>query len=202
MRRTDCICGSATLPLDYGPLLDQVISILAGNGTGVAVTCAAGASMQALVRASGLGSLEAVFAVGESSGAGFWAGSGPFCTLQAFGRERIRWLAGGPLTQPLPLRLNERTRACLRFGSASAPDAHLLGFADRPDCPDTFGIAQLAASIGMGVIVFPCGFPAEKLPELSPGGSWVAANPVFWSEARRWLPPRPVPSAPLVPPAE
>lgn len=193
MPRVDCITGSATLAQEYRPLLTQTVSALAGTGTGVAVTCAAGAPAQALVDAAGLGCLAAVFAVGDASGAGFWAGSGPFCTLQAFARDRVRWLAGGPLTQPLPVRLNQRTRACLQFCQQSAPGARLLVFLDRPDCSESIAIAQTAASMGLTVIAFPCGFAPTELPELAPGGRWVPTGVGVWSLAGTWVPPRPTP---------
>src|ERR1041385_5154994 len=113
--------GSRALPDEYGPLMDRVMSVLAGTGVSVVTTCAAGAEVMAMTRAAGLGRLAAVFAVGDATGAGFWAGSCPFSLLQCWGRDRIRWSAGGSIDTPLPVRLRERTRACFRFVASSGP---------------------------------------------------------------------------------
>jgi hypothetical protein len=191
--RIDCIAGSPSLPLDYAPLLNQAISALAGTGVGIAVTCAAGVPGHALVAAAGLGCLAAVFAIGDAQGAGFWAGSSPFCNLRTFGRGRVHWLAGGTLIQPLPVRLYERNRACLRFCAESAPAARVIVLLDRPDCAESLAMCQLGMSLGLGVIAFPCGFEATAMPELAPGGHWAVAGAGVWSLAGVWVPPRPTP---------
>jgi hypothetical protein len=191
--RVDCIAGSPSLTLDYVPLLNQTIFALAGTGIRVAVTCAAGVPGQALIAAAGIGCLAAVFAIGDAQGAGFWAGSSAFCHLQTLARDRVHWLAGGPLTQTLPVRLLGRTRACLRFCAQSAPGARVIVFLDRPDCPEGLPMCQLAASMGLGVIAFPCGFEPTALPDLAFGGHWSPAGAGVWSFAGVWVPPRPTP---------
>lgn len=195
MPRVDCIAGSPFLAQEHGTVLNQAIAALAGTGTRVAVTCAAGAPAQALIRAAGLGCLEAVFAVGDATGAGFWSGSGPFCNLQAFARERVRWLAGGPITSPLPLRVNERTVACLRFCFNSAPGARVIVFMDRPDCPESLAMCYLGMSVGLDVIAFPCGFEPQKLPVLVEGGHWAPSGQALWSYAGIWVAPKKAPPA-------
>jgi hypothetical protein len=195
MPHVDCIAGSPFLAQEYSPLLHQVISALAGTGVGVAVTCAAGAPAQALVRAAGLGCLAAVFAVGDADGSGFWGGCGPFCNLQSFARGRVHWLAGGPIGSPLPLRLKQRAAACLRYCAQSAPGARIIVFLDRPDCNESLAVCHLAASLGLDVVAFPCGFEPTKLPELAPGGHWVPSGPALWSYAGLWVPPKKTPTA-------
>lgn len=191
------ITGSKSLSNDYGPLMDQLISVVAGMGSSVAVTCAAGAEAMVLMRASGLGCLAAVFAVGDATGAGFWAGSCPFSLLTCWGRDRIRWSAGGKIDMPLPVRLKERTRACLRFVTQTGPNSRVIIFADTPDCPDMLAACQGALAFGLPIAVFPCGFAAAELPILIPEGQWVCAGPTVWSQAVRWTAP---PSRPNPPP--
>lgn len=183
--------GSRALSDEYGPVMDRVISALAGSGASIAVTCAAGAEAMALMRASGLGSLSAVFAVGDATGSGFWAGSCPFSLLSCWGRDRVRWMTGDDLRLPLPVRLNNRTRACFRFTSSGGPGGRLVAFCAAPDCPDTLAACRQGLSFGLTVIVFPCGFPAAELPLLTPEGQWVCAGPHVWADAVRWTCSRP-----------
>lgn len=183
------VTGSRTLSSEHGPLMDRVISAVAGTGSAVALTCAAGAEAMLLMRASGLNCLAAVFAVGDATGAGFWAGSCPFTLLQCWGRERIRWSAGGGIDVPLPVRLLERTRACLRFVAGSGPDGRAVIFSAAPDCPDMQAACLGANAFGLSTVVFPCGFAAAELPLLAPGGEWIGAGVGVWSDAVRWSPP-------------
>lgn len=180
------ITGSRALAEEHGPLLDRVLSALAGMGSSVAVTCAAGTEAMVMMRAAGLGCLAAVFAVGDATGTGFWAGSCPFSLLQCWGRERIRWSAGGSVDTPLPVRLRERTRACFRFVASSGPGGRVVAFSSAPDCPETLAACERAQAFGLPMIVFPCGFAAAELQPLAPGGQWVRAGPGVWADAVRW----------------
>ncbi len=51
----------------------------------------------------------------------------------------------------------------------------------------SLGEARFAASRGLPVVVFPCGFPASSLPSLG-AGSWVPAGRGVWASAFRWSP--------------
>src|SRR5262245_33251621 len=131
------VTGSRVLPDEYGPLMDRVMSVLAGTGVSVVTTCAVGAEVMAMTRAAGLGRLAAVFAVGDANGTGFWAGSCPFSLLRVWGGSQVRWSAGGSVDVPLPVRLKDRTRACFRFVASSGPGGRVVAFSTSKDCPET-----------------------------------------------------------------
>ena len=176
-------CGSRSLPSSWSPVVAGCVRSVLAAGRGVAVCCCSGADELRLRSWSALPSWGpcSVFAAGDASGAGF-AGSLsclPFVRRAASRGASVSWLAGGPLSLPLPARLVRRAAACVRAAAA------LVCFGLSPASRGSLGECRLAASLGLPVVVFPA--RASSPPALGPG-LWVAAGAGVWSAALRWAP--------------
>jgi hypothetical protein len=151
------------------------------------VGCCRGAdalALSALVSA-GLAARGEVFAVGSASGDGFWSGSArDEIRAAAAAGSPVRWLAGGPLSIPLQIRLARRSQACIR---SVVPGGACFLFLSRPRSKGSLGTARFAASLGLQVYVFACGFSPSLLPGLEVG-RWqvVSSGPLAGSV--QWVP--------------
>jgi hypothetical protein len=186
------LCGSRLLPEVFSGQVLSVCAALSAAGRGIAVCCCAGADLLAIRACLSLGESPWVFAIGTSSGEGFWPGSAPLSALHSCYPGGVHWLAGGPLSLPLAARLARRTAAAIRFAASSGPGAGLIAFLRRQPVPGarsgSWLALQLAASAGLPCIVFPCGWVGSP-PPLDAGGSWepCSCGPP-WSGALRWIP--------------
>ena len=154
-------------------LVAGAISRLAGAGVSSwSVGCSVGADQLALsaLVSAGLAPAVNVYAVGSSSGAGFWSGSA-LATVRAAAAAgaSISWLAGGPLPVPLRARLARRSAAC-----ALAAAGLLIWFAS-PASRGSLVAARAAAAGDRPVWAIACGFPPALLPALAAAGAWLPA---------------------------
>ncbi len=185
--------GSRSLSPAAAPLVGRVVAGFAALAAPrFSVGCSAGADelvLSALV-AAGAGPRVRVFAVGSASGAGFWSGSAlPAVQAASAAGASVAWLAGGPLSAPLRVRLAARSAACVR---SVRPAGSLVAFFASPASVGTLGACRLAAAAGLSVLAFPFGFAPSALPALAPGGCWVPSGAVPSSPlalAWRWSPP-------------
>ena len=166
------VVGSRSIPVGFAPLVDGVCRSLSAGGRRVVTGCARG--VDALARTAAVDPL--VFRVGPSS-------------------------VGGP---PLRARLALRTRAlvaAVTARSAAASGCALVVFFASSSSRGSLLAARCAAAAGLPVLAFACGFPAARLPLLSPAGSWrlvsIATGP--WVGAWRWVPGSPPCQLPLFP---
>ena len=170
------------------PLVVSAVSRVVAAGRGVAVGCASGVDSLVLARAGSLPCALSVFAVGSSSGAGFWRCSAPFGLLSSLSWRpgcSVSWLAGGPLSLPLSVRLASRSRA-LVSSLPVVPGSALVVFFGSSASPGSLLSARWAASRGLPVLA--CAASPFAFPALSPAGFWVpAAASGFWSVFARWV---------------
>ncbi len=193
--------GSRSL-LSSSLVVPAVRSVLAA-GRSVSVGCAAGADALVLraVLAAGAASRLSVFAVGEESGRGFWRCSA-LSAVRAAARAgaSVSWLAGGPLSLPLRVRLFARSEACLSAAVAGGPGSAAVFFVrGGPSVsPGSWSVAAAAVRLGLPLFVFPVG----ESSFVWPGPSWSrvagefvpAAASGVWSAAFRWEPASRLPS--------
>jgi len=169
------------------------------RGAVVASGCAVGADAAALSGAGGAGGLPRVFAVGSLAGAGFPAPGVPAAVAAAAAASAsVRWLAGGPLSVPLPARLAGRSLALVRWLSraggvlvcaASSLPSRAFGPGPFPSCGSgSWSSVAAAVLAGVPVAVAPFGVAPASFPLLPGGGSWAPAGVVLagvslWSPA-------------------
>ena len=165
--------------------------VRARRAAAVSVGCAAGAdalALSAAVAAGASGRSLRVFAVGASSGAGFWSGSAlSGVRLAAAAGASVAWLAGGSLSVPLRARLLRRSLAALRGCSAA------VFFLASPSSPGSLRVASAAAAAGLPVFVFCCGFAGFPASLAGCSGSWVSGSfagfpCLVWAPAAAQLP--------------
>jgi len=176
--------GSRSLGSSWSALVLACVRSVLGAGRGVAVGCAVGADSLAVaaVGACGAWSSLSLFAVGGPRFGGFWSGSSLAAVRAAAAAGRVRWWAGGGARVPLRRRLAARSAACVRSASAC------VGFLASPASVGSLRSLRLAASLGLPVVVFACGFPASALPLLG-AGSWVpCGGRGVWAAGWRWAP--------------
>jgi hypothetical protein len=186
--------GSRALPGSFSGLVRACVASVVRAGRGVAVGCASGADAFALAAAAGRCPVS-VFAVGDRSGAGFWACSAPLSLLRSAG-SGVVWLAGGPLSVPLSARLAARTAAFVSSVACRVPASGVAGsgcglvaFFAAPRSGGSALACRLALMAGLPVLAFACGFPAAELPAVSRLGAWAPAGGVGpWASAFRWVP--------------
>ena len=177
--------GSRSLPSSAASLVASVVGACLRAGRSVSVGCAAGAD--ALVLSSALAvpggaALLSVFAVGASSGSGFWSGSAlPAVRAALAAGARVLWLAGGALSVPLRARLLLRSRAALVGASA------FVLFLASPSSPGSLSVAGFAVSAGLPVFAFSFGFVGAPLAPRRCAGAWVPAS-LAGSACWRWVP--------------
>jgi len=171
--------GSRSLPDRFAPFVARVVAAWVASGGFVSVGCAVGADA-AVVSAFLSSPLSPValrvFCVGgpgpSGSLSGFWSGSAlsVLSSLWSFFPSALRFWAGGPVSVPLRARLVRRSAAAL-VGASSA-----VFFLASPSSPGSLRVAALAASRGVPVFVFPCGFSGAPAPLAGCVGRWVSAS--------------------------
>jgi hypothetical protein len=158
--------GSRSL-VSSTPLFSLVVGVLAAGGS-VSVGCAAGADALVVSAALRVGCAPrlSVFAVGSSSGAGFWSGSAPLASLLAAAAAgaRVVWSAGGPASVPFRARLFRRSLA----GLAGCSFAVFFS-------PGAGSLAVAAAAVARGLPVWAV-CPAVPAAPAGCCGSWVACS--------------------------
>ena len=171
-----CFGGSRELPSCFGAFVGGVVGrvLAAAPRASFAVGCASGGDALALqsLALRGAARRVSVFCAGDASGAGFWRFSA-FSVVQsvvAAGASPV-WLAGGPLSAPLGERLAARSRAALVPGGV--PVSVACWFLFSPVSRGSLAAARAAASAGVPVVVFCCGWDSSLLAPLLSGGSWV-----------------------------
>jgi len=116
--------GSRGLGSSSLSLVSPVVRAVLRAGFGVSVGCSRDADalvLSAFFAVGGLPSDLSVFAVGGSSGRGFWRGSALALVRRAASAgARLFWCSGGPLSFSLPRRLRSRSCACVRSAGAVA----------------------------------------------------------------------------------
>jgi len=190
-----CFCGSRRLPPQASGLVAAVVRAVAASGRGVAVGCAVGADLMALRAALGFGAPVQLFAVGSVTGAGFWSRSSFSFFRPLWGRAprlSVSWLAGGPLSLPLPVRLLRRSLACVWFAAISDQGRGCVAFVKGGfrSSPGSWRTVRASVRFGLPVVVFPVGCQPSCFP-VFPGfpGSWVpAARSGVWSRGFRFVP--------------
>ena len=194
-----CFGGSRELPSCFGAFVGGVVGrvLAAAPRASFSVGCAAGGDALALqsLAVRGAASRVSVFCAGDASGAGFWRFSA-FSVVQsvvAAGASPV-WLAGGPLSAPLGERLAARSRAALVPGGV--PVSVACWFLFSPVSRGSLAAARAAASAGIPVVVFCCGWESSLLAPLLAG--WLRGSPVLggpfvggfvWLPAGAVLPP-------------
>jgi hypothetical protein len=155
--------------LAASPILAHVVQQLALAGASFRVGCASGADAQALAAAVAAGAANrlSVFAVGTSSGFGFWDFSAlPAVRAAQRAGARVSWLAGGPLSLPLSARLIRRSLAALSGCSLA-----VFFLAGRVS-PGSAAVAARAVAARVPVFAF-C--PVQPAPLLV-AGCWVPSS--------------------------
>lgn len=173
------------------PLIMHAVESVLAHGASVSVGCSSGVDAAVIrwVLACGGASRLRVFAVGDQSGAGFWARSAlPSVRLAERFGAAVSWCAGGPLSLPLRFRLAQRASRAVWWAARSGPGSGFVGFVSSGRSVGTWRAARLAARLGLPVVVFDT--RDYSLPPLfGPGsGSWVTAGSCVWWFASRWVP--------------
>ena len=170
--------GSRALPLSASGLVSSVVSAVVGSGSPVAVGCCVGADALVLRSALAVGASVSLFAVGSSSGAGFWSGSCAGLLSLASRCASVVWLAGGPLSVPLFARLARRSSALL--ASVASAGGSLVVFVSSPPSArsGSWRLVWSALFSRVPVVVFPVsGCPLPSACGLFPV-RW-SPSPVF-----------------------
>lgn len=176
------LAGSRSLCPASQALVGRVAGALARSGRSLVVGCCVGADA-AVLGGAPVAAVRVLAAFGPGG-----AGAGPASAVAAVAAHaaaggRVSWWSGGPAGVPLSQRLRARTCAVALAGSAG-----LVAFFDSPLARGTLLAAQLAASRGLSVLAFPCGFAGAVLPALG-AGAWVpVGGSGVWAGAWRWVP--------------
>jgi hypothetical protein len=173
--------GSRSLPSAFSPLVGRVVRSVVASGRSVSVGCCVGADQFALTALpAGSGSCFAAFGPG---GVGACSVSAvPAVSAFAVSGGVVSWLAGGPSSVALPVRLAVRTGAVVSAATVSA-----VVFFGSPLSAGSALACRLAVGRGLSVFAFPCGFAGSALPLLG-AGSWVAVGGAgVWASAFRWV---------------
>ena len=188
--------GSRFLPSSVRSLVSRVVLAVLSAGFSVWVGCASGGDafvLSSFLALGAAGSRLSVFAVGGSSGAGFWRCSAfSLVRRAAAAGARVVWWAGGGRSVPLRSRLWRRSRRCVFSGGSVASRGGRAGFVafvsgGRSVSPGSWGSARLALSSGLSVVVFPVSCSVSCFPSLG-SGSWVVAGSGVWASGFRWVP--------------
>ena len=168
IRGSVAFAGSRALPAGFAPLVSAVACRVVASGRFVAVGCCVG--VDSVVLSSVPSWSVRCFAAFDSCGAGACSLSAvPLVSALPSCGGVVSWLAGGSLAVPLPARLSARTRAVVGAASVCA-----VVFFASPSSRGSFLAARAAASRGLPVFAFACGFDSELLPSLG-SGSWSAS---------------------------
>ncbi len=175
--------GSRGLGSSSLSLVSPVVRAVLRAGFGVSVGCSRGADalvLSAFFAVGGLPSALSVFAVGGSSGRGFWRGSAlALVRSAAAAGSRVFWYSGGPLSLSLPRRLRSRSCACARSAGAVLAAGGSAGFVafvagGASTSHGYWAAARVALRAGLPVGVFPVACSVSSVPPL--GGSWVSTG--------------------------
>lgn len=174
--------GSRSLAGDGCVALTHAVQQLQLAGHPLAVGCSTGADAVSLCMAPGNGPV-AVFAVCDPAGLGSWRHT---AVSRVHGAARlgasVQWLAGGPLSLALPVRLAARTRAVAAAASAGA-----LVAVGSPDSAGSFLLARSVAARRLPVVALACGFSWLQLPPLAAGGFWRKLGSAPGVVAAQWV---------------
>jgi hypothetical protein len=189
----------------------EVVGAVVGRGLGVGVGCAAGVDEAVLRSAVSAGAALSVFAVGGSSGAGFWRCSAVSAVRAAAASgASVVWWAGGEAAVPLRRRLWARSAALLS-AAVAAGSRGFVGFVGGAWAvsPGSWSSLRAAVLSGVPLVVFPFAvvgaglvwgagafrsgsFPSGGLPSLARWcgpGSWVpVGSGSLWARGFRWVP--------------
>lgn len=170
-----------------GGLVSAVVRSCASAGFSFASGCASGADSLCVSAVLSAGLSPLVFAVGSSSGSGFWRSSSPLAS-SGFPGCSVRWLAGGSLSVPLVPRLRARSLALVSFLSSCSRSA-LVGFVwgGPVRSPGSWLSLRAAVSAGVPVVVFPVGCSVRRFARFG-RGRWVVAGSGVWSRGFVWVP--------------
>ena len=160
--------GSRSLSASYFPLVADVVAVPMQLGCFVNVGCAVGADEAVIEAALGCDpSRLSVFAQFSASGEGSFSGSA-FVPVVAAKKEgaHVSFLAGGPLSIPLKVRLMCRSKVALAGCAGS------VFFLSKPFSPGSLKVASEAVKKNQIVYVFPCGFSGSPVPLRDVSGSW------------------------------
>ena len=176
------VCGGRSLGSEFGPLVGRVCRSLVASGRSLVVGCAVGADSFVLCSGLPVSAVRCFCAFGPSGlGACQFSAVSPVLSFAAAGGS-VAWFAGGRGLRSVSAALVGRTGAVV-----SAASAGLVCFFASPASRGSLLACQLAASRGLSVVAFPCGFPPSALPLLG-AGSWVpcGGRGVF-SSGFRWV---------------
>jgi hypothetical protein len=166
-----------------GPwVLADVMQSLQVAGHPLIVGCSVGADEVVLRYGAGKGPLQ-VLAVSANDGRGSWGRT----ALRSVNRAvalgaSVQWLAGGPLSLTLPVRLAARTRAVAAAASAGAVIA-----ISSPDSVGSLLLARSVAARRLPVVALACGFSWLYLPPLASGGFWRKLGTSPGVVAAQWV---------------
>jgi len=171
----------------FFPLVLDAVQVALERQSGLVVGCCTGADEQVIRAAMMLGATHrlTILAAFGPQGEGTFELSAVETVLEttALGAD-TRFLAGGPVEQPLATRLAQRTHAVIACARRS-PDACLVAFFGRPNSRGTFLAVRAAVAAGLPVIAFACGMDPAHMPR--PGsGAWVPVSDAAMPGALAW----------------
>ena len=163
-------------------MVQQLAVSLCQSGRRVVTGCCNGADAAAVSALAGVPALS-VFAIFDRHGRGAWAGSSVSRVgFAASLGSQVAWLAGGPLSLRLGVRLARRTAAVAATATAGA-----CVFFQGPQSRGSALLARLVAARGLPVVGVAVGFGARALPPLG-AGSWVTFTAQTGAQAAVWVP--------------
>ena len=178
--------GHRSLDETFFPLVLDAGQAALERRSGLVVGCCTGADEQVIRAAMMLGAthrLTILAAFGpQSEGAFELSAVDAVLKATALGAD-MRFLAGGPVEQPLATRLAQRTHAVIACAHRS-PSA-LVAFFGRPNSRGTFLAARTAIAAGLPVVAFACGMDPAHLPRPA-SGAWVAVGDDAMPGALTW----------------
>jgi hypothetical protein len=132
-----------------------------------------------------------VFCAFDKTGLGSWKQSNVKGVMDAAQRgATVRWLAGGPLSYRLVVRLTRRSAAMVDSLDAAGYDEHsgIVGWITGlpPSSPGSWGTVRLAISRGLRCVIFPVGWAPGLAPPFG-RGRWVQAGNGMWAQGLLWL---------------
>ena len=174
--------GSRNLSDLYDPQVSQVVTTALEKGCFVNVGCASGADAAVIAAALSFSPAQlSVFAQFSFSGEGsflFSAFTPVQLALQA--GAQVSFLAGGPLSLPLKVRLIRRSVAAFTGCAAS------VFFFSQPFSPGSLKVAAAAVRQNIPVYVFPLGFDGQPVALHALPGGWQLSQ-FFGFPCFRWF---------------
>lgn len=184
--------GPRELHKKHEPLVSAVVDVF--KRSNVAVGCAGGLD-EIIVDVFPDKRLLNIFAAFGQNGEGAAKKSNVSGVMRAAGDgATVHWWAGGGASVNLTKRLSNRSLSMTVAVANSEGMKGIIGFPDRaPSSPwvkygkwyschsGTWGTIATAASIGLPVVIFPCG--DFSLPDLPIAGRWDRAGDGIWADA-------------------